>query len=205
MIREGTGSLSNLAEAAVKAAANDGPFDAILAHMEEAVAPVFGSNVTQADQDALEAAFVSVAERIAPERARAVAGRLANSGADAAAAALLPRIFPDRVQPEGGFLYGAAAIESGDCNGEMVATLHVALINEPGTRFELQVPLAVPMREFRARMSRCEVVEPWPVVVSGSPLANRGALEPFVDQLVTMWEMKGYEVKRRNERAVTLP
>jgi len=202
---QGITSLPILVIAAAKASENGGPFDAILAHMESAVMPEFGIEIPKEGRESLEKALLELAKQIAPERARAVAGKLSNAGSESAAASLLPTIYPDRVQTGGGFLYGAAAVESGVCDGANTAVLHVALVNETGKHYQLQNPLEDPMRQFKGRLSKCQVVEPWPIVVSGTPLQKKDDIEPFVDQLSTMWTMKGYEVRRRNEKTVDLP
>jgi hypothetical protein len=205
VIREREAGLVTLVNAAAKAAENGGPFDAILGHMEQSVMPEFGISIPEEARPILEKALMDLAKRCPPDKARAVAGRLSNAGSDAAAASLLPSIYPDRVQTGGGFLYGAAAVESGDCAGEKVAVLHVALVNEPGKHFALQPPLATPMRSFKPRLAKCQTTEPWPIVVSGAPLQSKTDVEMFADQLSMMWTMKGFEVRRRNEKTVDLP
>jgi hypothetical protein len=205
VVREREASLVTLVNSAAKAAENGGPFDAILGHMEQAVMPEFGIEIPAEARPILEKALMDLAKRCPPDKARAVAGRLSNAGSDAAAASLLPSIFPDRVQTGGGFLYGAAAVESGECDGEKIAVIHVALVNEPGKHFALQPPLEAPMRSFKPRLAKCQTTEPWPIVVSGTPLLSKTEVEMFAERLSMMWTMKGYEVRRRNEKTVDLP
>ena len=205
VVRQRTASLSTLVNAAAKASENGGPFDAILAHMESAVMPEFGIEISVDGRESLEKSLLDLAKQIAPDRARAVAGKLSNAGSESAAASLLPTIYPDRVQTGGGFLYGAAAVESGVCDGANMAVLHVALVTETGKHYQLQSALEGPMRQLKGRLTKCQVVEPWPIVVSGTPLGKKDDIEPFVDQLSTMWTMKGYEVRRRNEKTVDIP
>jgi hypothetical protein len=81
------------------------------------VAPDLGGQTTAEDQKKLEEALVSVATQVPADKSRSVANQLANSGSDAAAATLLPTLYPDRVQGGGGFLYGALAVEAGECDG----------------------------------------------------------------------------------------
>ena len=66
-----------------------------------------------------------------------MANQLANSGADAAAAQLLPTLFPDRMQAGGSFLYAAVAVEAGECDGKKSAILHFANITEAGKRWAI--------------------------------------------------------------------
>jgi hypothetical protein len=61
------------------------------------------------------------------------------------------------------------------------------------------------MRSFKPRLSKCQTTVPWPIVVSGTPLQSKTEVEKFAEQLSMMWTMKGYEVRRRNEKTVDLP
>ena len=95
---KGVEALPALTTGAVKAAKDGGPFDPMLMKMGEAVAPKLGAQISAEDQKKLEDALISVAKQVPADKARSVANQLANSGADAAAAQLLPTLFPDRVQ-----------------------------------------------------------------------------------------------------------
>ena len=132
-------------QAAIKAADN-GPFDAILMQMESAVQPGIGEPIKPEDKARLESSLVEIASNVNREKARAVADRLANAGASTAAASLLPTVYPDRVDEDGGFLYGAASIERATCKGEKTAVLHIAKVEEPGKRWIILNDVRKPLR-----------------------------------------------------------
>ena len=195
------GSLAVLGAAGVKAASNGGPFEAILASMEESVLGEFGASPSDEDQAKLEQALLDMAKQLPPEQARSVADRLANSGSEAKAAELLPAIFPDRVQAGGGFFYGAAAVEA--CADGSEAILHTALVSEDGSRYFVQPDLEEPMRAAKAR-AKCDTDSPWAVIVTPEPLESDKALDGWVDGLVAQYEGKGFAVKTKAEKDVAL-
>ena len=198
-------ALPALATGAVKAAADGGPFDAIVLKMGEAVAPDLGHQSSAEDKKKLEDALVGVAKQVAPERARAVANQLANSGADAAAALLLPTLYPDRVQGGGSFLYGAIAVEAGECDGKKSAVLHYATITEPGKRWSILPAVEAPLRGTKPKLGKCTAVEsPWPIITSPEPLKAASEVEKWVESVSAEWEKKGYAVKAQKEKAVAL-
>ncbi len=198
-------ALPALTAGAVKAAGDGGPFDAILMKMGEAVAPELGGQTSAEDQKKLEDALVSVAKQVPADKARSVANQLANSGADAAAAQLLPTLFPDRVQGGGGFLYGALAVEAGDCDGKKSAVLHYATVTEPGKRWSIVPALEGPLRGTKAKLGKCTAVEtPWPLITTPEPLKSAGEVEKWVETVQADWEKKGYAVKTQKEKAIGL-
>lgn len=203
--RAGAEALPTLTKAAT-AAADAGPFDAILIKMDEAVAPALGQELSADDQAKLEAALIEVARAVDASKARSVADRLANAGAQAAAAKLLPAVYPERVQSGGGFLYGAAAIELGECDGEKSAVLHVAEVYEPGRRWIIQGDTESPMRTFKPKLKKCTAEgSDWAVAITAEPVASSKDISPWVDSLESTWAEKGYAVKVQNEKAITLP
>lgn len=198
-------ALPALTTGAIKAAGDNGPFEPMLMKMGEAVAPELGGQTTPEDQKKLEDALVSVAKQVAPDKARGVANQLANSGADAAAAQLLPVLFPDRVQAGGGFLYGAVAIEAGECDGKKSAVLHYATVAEPGKRWAIAPAVEAPLRGTKAKLGKCTAVEsPWAVMTSPEPMKTSADAEKWVESVEADWVKQGYTVKIQKEKAVSL-
>ena len=198
-------ALPALAAGAVKAAAA-GPFDPMIQKMGEAIAPDLGAQITADDQRKLEEALVSVAKRVAPDKARKVADQLANAGADAAAAELLPTLFPDRVQGGGGFLYGAVAVEEGECGGKKTAYLHFASVTEPGKVWSVVPLIEAPLRASKAKAGKdCKnVASPWAIITSPEPQKSASDVEKWVASIQAEWERKGYAVKTQKERGLAL-
>ncbi len=204
--RKKAAALPHLSKAAVAAAANSGPYDTILAHMANSIDAPFGQEPNPEDVQALQGALVEVAKQVDPDRARAVAGQLADAGSEAQAASLLATIYPERVQDNGGFLYAAASVEAGTCqDGEKRATIHLAVVSEPGQRFDIFDEVTEPLRAVRARLKKCTIdTDPWPIWVSDTPLAKRGEAKEAAGRLIEDWEGRGYSVRVRNERDVEL-
>ncbi len=198
-------SLPHLATSAIKAAQIGGPYEAILQHMDAAVQPGLGEEMPPAHKAALADALSTVAKGVTPEQARSVADRLANSGSEEAAAALLPTIYPDRVQGGGGFHYGAVSVELADCKGTQSAFLHVAIVQDPGTRYLVQTAIDGPMRGVKPKLGKCSAADgDWPVYVTEAPIQGKGDVETLVDSISEQWASKGYEVKRKDEKPVVL-
>lgn len=198
-------ALPALSTGAIKAAGEGGPYDAILMKMGEAVAPDLGQQVSVENQKKLEEAMIGVAKAVPAEKARGVAEQLANSGSDAAAAQLLPTLYPDRVQGGGGFLYGAIAVEAGECDGKKSAVLHYASVTEGGKRWSILNAVEGPLRGTKAKLGKCSAVEsPWPIITSPEPLKSAGDVDKWVQTVQAEWEKKGYSVKAQKEKAVAL-
>jgi hypothetical protein len=197
-------ALPALARGAIKAAAN-GPYDALLMQMDEAVSGELGGERSAADAQALEAALVEVASNVDPQKAKAVADRLAAAGSGAAAARLLPRIFPDRVQPGGGFLYGAASVEEGDCGGEKSVVIHLAEVTDPGRRWLILPEVEKPLRAVKPKLAKCTAAAgDWPVATSPEPLKSAKDVEAWAATLEKAWSDKGYTVKVQAEKVIAL-
>ncbi|MES2644659.1 MAG: hypothetical protein V4850_34545 [Myxococcota bacterium] len=198
-------ALGALTTGAVKAAKDGGPFEPMLMKMGEAVAPELGGQTTPEDQQKLEDALVSVAKQVAPDKARGVANQLANSGADAAAARLLPTLYPDRVQAGGGFLYGAVAVEAGECDGKKSAILHYAAVAEAGKRWAIVAAVQPALRGTKAKLGKCTAVEsPWAVLTTPEPVKTAADADKWVESVQADWEKKGYAVKVQKEKAVSI-
>jgi len=191
-------------QAAIKAA-ESGPFDAILMQMESAVQPGIGEPIKPEDKARLESSLVEIASNVNREKARAVADRLANAGASTAAASLLPTVYPDRVDTDGGFLYGAASIERATCKGEKTAVLHIAKVEEPGKRWIILNDVRKPLRAVKPRLGKCEAEgAEWGVSTTPEPVASSKDIDAWVDQLEKQWTDKGYDVSVKKEKTITL-
>ena len=196
---------NSVVTAYVERAQIGGPFEAVLEHMTNTVAPALGEEILESDRRALAQALAGVAQQLPPEQGRSVADRLSNSGSEDDAAQLLPTIYPDRVQANGGFLYGAVSVESGTCKGVQSAVLHVAMIRDPGTRYLVQPDSEAPLRAFKPRLSKCTPADgSWPIYVTETPLADKDELDDLAETVTAQWQEKGYVVKRKDEKNVVL-
>jgi len=200
-------ALPFLTTAAIKAGKEGGPFNSLLAKMGECVAPELGGTMSPETQAKLEEALVTVAKQLPADMARSVAEQLANSGSEKAAAALLPAIYPDRVQGGGNFLYAAASIEAGDCGGKKSAVIHYTTVTEPGKRWTLQADLEEPMRKFKAKLKGCTTDGPWSIVYSPEPLKSSSEVDAWLQKIQQDWAdaHKDYKLAVKKEKGITLP
>jgi hypothetical protein len=202
--RLGPEALPIFSQAAIKAA-NNGPFDAILMQMESAVQPGIGQPVHPESKKKLEASLVEIASNVNKEKARSVADRLANAGATQAAAGLLPKVYPDLMDSSGRFLYGAASIERANCAGEKKVVLHVARVEEPGTRWIILDDVRPPLRSVKPRLGKCSPEgDEWGVSTTPTPVASSKAVDKWIDGLEAQWASKGYAVSVRKEKTIKL-
>ncbi len=193
-------ALPVLERAAITAANGGGPFNAIIEKMDLAMQPDgLGATMSDEDRETLEASLVNVANAVGPEQAALVADRLFNAGAATAAASLLPRVYPDRVQDGGRMLYGAASIEACDKR----AVIHLTEVYEPSKRWSILADLDGPLRSFKPRL-KCDSGT-WSVVATPEPVASSKDIKAFGDELVAEWEGKGHDVKVRSEKTLELP
>jgi hypothetical protein len=193
----GTAALPTLATAAIQAATSGGPYDALLAAMSSTAR-------NESGRKALAEALVGIARKVDPARATRIGFTLAENNAEEAAASLLPAIYADRVQKSGGFLYGAAAVESGTCDGTKTAVLHVAQVTEPGKIWSVGPAVEAPLRAAKPRLKGCEGAAAWPVLTSPTPLATADDVEAWARTLEVKWIKDGYEVKVQKEKPVGL-
>ena len=201
--REGKDALSALTKGAV-AAAKAGPYETILLAMDTSVAPSLGETMPADNQAALEAALSEVARKVDPDKARAVADRLASAGSEQAAAKLLPAIYPDRVQSDGGFLYGGATVELADCKGVKTAVVHHAGIREPGKRWNVLADASAELAAAKPRLTKCTAEGEPSVLVSPEPVGSAKDVEAWASGLAAQWAEKGYEASTRAEKDIIL-
>ena len=198
--RRGPDALPVLERAAIEAANGGGPFNAIIEKMDLSVQPEgLGAEMAEEDRQRLEAALVTVANAVGPEQAALVADRLYNAGAEGSAASLLPRVYPDRVQSDGGLLYGGASIEA--CEQQVV--IHAVQVSEPAKRWSILADIEQPLRSFKHRL-KCDSEQPWPVLATAEPVASKSDLDGWVDEIVQQWTDKGFAVKVRDEKPLDL-
>lgn len=195
-------ALPLLEQAAIAAGKSGGPFSTLLDRMADAVRPAtFGGKVAPEDQKKLEDALGRIAAAVPPEQARLVADRLYQNGAEEAAAALLPRIYPDRVQAGGKMLYGVAAVES--CDKE--AVVHYATVTDPARRWSIVDDVTdSARRDFKPRL-KCTAEGDWPVLTTPEPAVSKGEIDTWAAALVEEWGAKGLTAKLREEKGIDLP
>ena len=116
----------------------------------------------------------------------------------------MPTAYPDRVQAGGSFLYGAMAVEAGDCGGKKSAVLHIATVTEPGKRWSIVSGIEAPLRAGKAKLGKCTVESPWPIISTAEPVKASSDIDKWVEGVQADWEKKGYEVKTQKEKAVSL-
>lgn len=194
-------ALPTLTQAAIAASAQGGPFNAIIEKMDQAVQPrELGASMSAESRAALEGALVQVANAVAPEQAALVADRLYNAGAGTAAASLLPRVYPDRVQGDGTMLYGAATAEI--CGGK--AVLHVVNVREPAKRWSVVTDVEAPLRALKPRLN-CFSDGPWPVMVTPEPVRSGKEVSAWAATLLPPLQEKGLEASTKAEKDLVLP
>jgi len=202
--RLGPDALPVFTKAAVKGADN-GPFDAILMQMESCVQPGIGESINPENKARLESSLVEIASNVNRDKARSVADRLANAGATTAAASLLPKVYPDRVNEEGGFLYGAASIERALCSGAKTAVIHLSKVEEPGKRWIILNDVRTPMQDVKPRLGKCESEgAEWGVSTTPEPVSSSKDIDSWADKLEKQWSDKGYDVSIKKEKTVSL-
>ncbi len=200
-------ALPTLADAAVKASSSGGPFEALVTKMGEAVAPGLGAKRSDEATTALATALGGVAAKVPADKASLIASTLAANGAESAAAALLPKVYADRVQKGGTFLYGVAVVEAGTCAGAKSAVVHTLAVTEPGKRWTLDTDLEAATKALKPRLDAAcaDRLDPALVLHSPEPLKDSAAVSAWQEGVVTKWQGDGYVVKTQKEKAITLP
>jgi hypothetical protein len=197
--RKKADALPALEKAAI-AAAENGPFDMILEKMATAVEPAeIGEEMSAADKKKLEDSLVKVANGVKPERAKQVADSLYNAGAEQAAASLLPRVYPDRVQGGGKLLYGVASVEV--CDKE--AVVHWAGVTDPAKRWSILTDVEAPARAFKPKL-KCTAKDAWPVLATPEPVKDSAEIQKWVDGVVAEYAGKGMSASAKGEKDFAL-
>ncbi len=203
--KEKADALPTLSAAAIAAAGNGGPFNPLLEAMTNAMAPGLGQDMTAEAHKGLEDALVGVAQKTGPDQAKGVATQLANSGAEKAAASLLPTIYPDRVQAGGKFLYGVASVESGTCSGKKTAVIHYTTLTEGGTHWSIIADIEPPLRAEKPKLTKCTMdAGDWPVIYTETPEKASSESATWADARAKEWTDKGYEAKVAKEKEFSI-
>jgi hypothetical protein len=173
--KKGAGALPVLQDAAAEAAGG-GPFAVVVDAMIKAVTPEgIGGEPTAADREALVSALSSVAGSVSDaDGLRRLASALVGVDAPDAAGALLPKLYPDRVQDDGVFLYGVAATEACDD----AAVVHWAVVEDEGQRWSIADDVDGPARAFKGKL-KCDAE--WTVQVTPEPVAEEDEIEAWAE------------------------
>jgi hypothetical protein len=155
--------------------------------------------MSEDDKGKLRDAMGRIAEGAQPASARIVADRLYQLGYGDAAAALLPKVYPDRVQGNGSMLYAVASIEA--CSGSTV--VHYAQVTDKAKRWVISEDVTAPARAFKPRL-KCTAEGEWPVMATPEPVSNKADIEAWVQSLADAETGKGSETKLREEKTIAL-
>lgn len=174
--KQDAAALPVLKQAAGKATGG-GPFAVVIDAMIKAVTPEgIGGEPTAADRDALVAALTELSGTVtAPDDLRKLASAMVTVEASDAAGALLPKLYPDRVQDGGAFLYGVAATEA--CDGS--AVVHWAVVEDRGRRWSVTEAVDGAARGFKPKLKKCDAE--WTVAVSPEPVADDGDVAAWAE------------------------
>lgn len=193
-------ALPALETAAIASAKGSGPFNNILEKMNQSVEPKdFGEDISAENRASLESALVNVANAAPPEKASFVADRLFDAGAKDAAASLLPRVYPDRVQNGNQLIYGVASIE----NCDKTAFIHYSVVTEPAKRWSILADVEAPIRAAKPKL-KCTTKGDWPVIATNEPVKSRDDVDEWTKTVKADWESKGFEVKSKEEKGISL-
>lgn len=192
-------ALPVLVKAAIVSADKEGPFNAIVEKMGQAAQPTgFGATMSTGDRTRLEESMIEVAKNVGQEKAAVVADRLSQLDSEKAAASLLPVIFPERVK--GGRLeYGTAAVEA--CDGQ--AIIHWSMVSDPAKRWWVLDDVEAELRTAKAKL-KCETEGEWPTFGMNEPASDRSSVDDWLSVVTAAWTDKGFKVKTKEEKAISL-
>jgi hypothetical protein len=184
-----------LEAAAITAAGSEGPLGAILEAMQRATQlPGIGARQDPALRDTIGASLVRVAEAAPPGAVSRVAERLVNLGREDLAAALLPRLYPDRATPSGGFRWAAAAAEI--CEDDVV--LHYTSWVEAPIRWSVMQGATTALQGQNPKL-KCGAVD-WPVFATEAPVAAEDEVSDWLARLAERPELAGKSIKLKSEK-----
>jgi len=193
-------ALPALQGAAAKVAAAEGPLQQILDQMTRSMRPSgFGATLSDEALDTLTEALGEVGTASTPSAAKVVAETLYQLGRESQAASLLPIIYADRLQQDKTLLYGAAAIET--CGKDHV--VHWNTVTEPGSLWSIQAAVEDTARASKPRL-KCTSEEPWTVLVTTEPYAERAEVQAWAEKLADPYEAAGGVVKLKEEKTLRL-
>jgi hypothetical protein len=179
-------ALGVLEKAAIASGAQ-GPFSVVIDAMVKSVTPEgIGGEPAEADKTALVDALLRISDSSEPDQVREVADALVGLGETEAAGDLLPKLYPDRVQEGGSFLYGLAAVEQ--C-GES-AVVHYAVVEDAGSRWDLASEVEDRVKSFKPKL-KCDA--PLTAQVSPEPVQDAEEVEGWAESLSPGAKLKAYK------------
>lgn len=163
---------------------------------------ITGLNPALAEQGA--AAIVAAAPRLQPKAVDQARLTLGGLGAESAADGLVVSRYKDRVQPDGGLLYGAVAVEDAVCKGDKPQQrVHVAAVRDPGRTWPDQladkVKGAVDGVWALDLPTRCKGTGTTTWALSPEPLADEAALKAWADAALKAAAKPGVKAVRIDE------
>jgi hypothetical protein len=192
---ERAAALPVLEAAAITAAGAEGPLGAVLEAMQRATQlPGIGARQDPALRDTIGASLVRVAEAAPPGAVSRVAERLVNLGREDLAAALLPRLYPDRATPAGAFRWAAAAAEI--CEDDVV--LHYTSWVEPPKRWSVMQGATLALQGQNPKL-KCGGTD-WPVFATEAPVASEDDISDWLGTLAERPELVGKSIKLKSEK-----
>jgi hypothetical protein len=191
--RQRTAALPVLEKAATAAAPTGGPLALVVDAMVKCVTPEgIGAKPSDADRTALVAALQRVAGSASPDGLHRLANAMVAVGAPDAAGALLPKLYPDRVQSNGSFLYGLASVER--CDDASV--VHWTVVEDPSKRWSIAQDVDGPARAFKGRL-KCGAEVSWTIQLTPEPVKQSDEVEAWAESIAG-------DAKLREEKRLVL-